>query len=257
MNDRETKTFTFSPFRIDPARRLLTRDGEPIVLKPKEFDTLLVLVKEDGRVVDKDDLMAGVWPDTYVADGSLAKNISVLRKALGEGVIETHRGRGYRIALPIVSELASLEPSPAREVSPSDPPQPPRRLRRRTVVFASTSAIVLVISLIALRFLAFRTAKANIASDSPVKSILITKSGALDPLTEGFQLWGPDGGYIHALRNTDNTGFDRWKLVTNDQNYYYRKLRDAEKDFALQHDWTLTCACALMQGWGESDIDLG
>ncbi len=257
MNDRENKTFFFSPFRIDPARRLLTRNGEPIVLKPKEFDTLLVLVKEAGRVVDKDDLMAGVWPDSYVADGSLAKNISVLRKALGEGVIETHRGRGYRIALPIISELGSLEPSPAREVSPPDIPQPPRRWPRRSVVFASTSAIVLVMSLIALRFLAFRTVKANPAAVSPVQSILIEKSGGLDPLTEGFQLWGPDGGYIHALRNADNTGYDRWKLVTDDQNHYYRKLNDAEKDFALHHDWTLTCVCALVQGAGASDIDLG
>ena len=111
MTDRKATIFVFSPFRMDPARRLLTRDGQPIELKPKEFDPLLVLVEEDGRVVDKEDLMARVWPDCFVSDGSLAKNISVLRKALGEDVIETHRGRGYRIAPPIVvvssSEAAS------------------------------------------------------------------------------------------------------------------------------------------------------
>ena len=53
MTDRKATTFVFSPFRMDPARRLLTRDGQPIALKPKEFDTLLVLVEEDGRVVTK------------------------------------------------------------------------------------------------------------------------------------------------------------------------------------------------------------
>lgn len=84
MGDPKATIFVFSSFRLDPARRLLTRDGLPIALKPKEFDTLQLLLEEDGRVVDKDDLMARVWPDSYVADGSLARNISVLRKALGK-----------------------------------------------------------------------------------------------------------------------------------------------------------------------------
>lgn len=50
---------------------------------------------------------------------------------------------------------------------------------------------------------------------------------------------------------------DRWRLVTRDQNFYFRKLSDVEKEFALQRDWKLTCVCALEKGGGASDIDLG
>lgn len=103
MLDNITSAFTFPPFRLDASQRLLTRNLQPIPLAPKEFDTLLVLVEAGGSVVDKEELIARVWPDSYVGDGSLARNISVLRKALGEEVIETHRGRGYRITLPFVS----------------------------------------------------------------------------------------------------------------------------------------------------------
>jgi TolB-like protein/DNA-binding winged helix-turn-helix (wHTH) protein/Tfp pilus assembly protein PilF len=106
MAELQTPIFSFPPFGLDPSQRLVTRDGQTISLTPKEFDTLLVLVEAAGRVVDKEELINRVWPDSYVADGSLARNISVLRKTLGDGVIETHRGRGYRIVLPIIARTS-------------------------------------------------------------------------------------------------------------------------------------------------------
>ncbi len=259
MNHVDATAYVFLPFRMDPSRRLLNRDGRAIILKPKEFDTLLVLVEAEGRVVDKDDLVARVWPDTYVGDGSLAKNISVLRKALGEEVIETHRGRGYRIALPV----SALSPVPAPEVSAAPPLMPTRPWFRRGVVFVSTAAVVLFTWFIGIRFFVINTANAHhsaanaSANLTPIHSMLIEKEGGLDPLNEGFKLGRPDGGYTHIMRNTANTGFDRWRLMTRDQNFYYRALSDAEKRFLLQHDWKLTCVCALEKGGGASDIDLG
>src|SRR5215469_10271318 len=116
MTAPQERVFTFPPYRLDPSQRLLTSDGQPISLTPKEFDTLLVLVEAAGRVVDKEELINRVWPDSYVGDGSLARNISVLRKTLGDGVIETHRSRGYRIALPIIpSGPLVLSAEPLRE----------------------------------------------------------------------------------------------------------------------------------------------
>ena len=64
------------------------RDGKAIALKPKVFETLLVLVRNSGRVMDKDELMQQVWPDTVVEEGNLAHNISALRKALGQKLDE-------------------------------------------------------------------------------------------------------------------------------------------------------------------------
>ena len=260
--------FIFSPYCLDPEKRRLSRGGEPVALTPKEFDTLLVLVEASGRVVEREELISRVWPDSYVGDGSLARNISVLRKTLGEEVIETLPRRGYRLTLPVVS-------GPAEERPPQSEPGPvvegghmprdvaaviPRAHLWKDKIFAgSVITSALLLSFVVFSFFAIKTAKAHhsAASANPIHSIVIAKSGAIDPLDEGFKLAAPDGNYTHVMRNLENSGFDRWKLITRDQNFYYRAFSDAEKDFVVQKDWTLTCVCALEKGAGTSDIDLG
>src|SRR5207248_1048612 len=81
--------------------RVLRRGDQPVQLTPKAFDTLLVLVENSGHIVAKDEMMQRLWPDSFVEEGNLAFNISVLRKALAEGngeaqFIETVPKRGYR-----------------------------------------------------------------------------------------------------------------------------------------------------------------
>jgi len=72
----ETKHFyVFGPFRIDPRERVLLRDGNPVPLGPKVIETLLVLVQNAGHLVDKDDLLKRVWPDAFVEEGNLSKQI--------------------------------------------------------------------------------------------------------------------------------------------------------------------------------------
>jgi DNA-binding winged helix-turn-helix (wHTH) protein/TolB-like protein len=106
MGDESKHFYEFGRFRIDTAQRLLLRDQEIVSLTPKVFDMLLTLVESSGEVVSKDSLMKKVWPDTFVEDGNLTQNISLLRKALGEGqnghpYIETVARRGYRFAAPV------------------------------------------------------------------------------------------------------------------------------------------------------------
>ena len=91
----------FGPYRLDAAKRLLLRAGEVVPLTPKCFEILLVLVENSGEVIDKQRLMNRVWPDSFVEEGNLTYNISVLRKALGERANEHHYivtvpGRGYQ-----------------------------------------------------------------------------------------------------------------------------------------------------------------
>lgn len=98
--------YEFGPFRLDPAKRLLTRDGLPVTLTPKAFDTLLALVESQVRVLNKDDLMRQVWPNTVVEENNLAQHIFALRKALGESkdahaYIVTVPGRGYQFVAPV------------------------------------------------------------------------------------------------------------------------------------------------------------
>jgi Tol biopolymer transport system component/DNA-binding winged helix-turn-helix (wHTH) protein len=92
--------YEFDSYRLDPVRRTLTRDGEPVAITPKVFDLLLYLVERHGRIVQKEELLAAVWPNIAIIDANLSQSIFVLRKALGESA-KTHRfivttpGRGY------------------------------------------------------------------------------------------------------------------------------------------------------------------
>jgi DNA-binding winged helix-turn-helix (wHTH) protein/TolB-like protein len=93
--------YTFGPFHYDAEQRLLFRQDEVVPLVPKAIDTLHVLLERRGRVVEKAELMKLVWPDTTVEDVGLARNISLLRKALDDEsgqYVETIPRRGYRFA---------------------------------------------------------------------------------------------------------------------------------------------------------------
>jgi len=86
---------------------VLLRDGLLVPLPAKVLSTLLLLVRNNGRVVEKDVLMTEVWPDEYVEEGNLAQHIFILRKALGEGTgspryIETVPRRGYRFVAKMI-----------------------------------------------------------------------------------------------------------------------------------------------------------
>jgi TolB-like protein/DNA-binding winged helix-turn-helix (wHTH) protein/Tfp pilus assembly protein PilF len=104
--------YEFGPFRVDTVNHVLLRDGQTIPLKPKVFDTLLVLVENRARVLDKDELMSRLWPDTVVEESNLTQNVYLLRKVLGEdsqpdAYIETMPKRGYRF----VASVNEVEPA--------------------------------------------------------------------------------------------------------------------------------------------------
>lgn len=92
--------YCFGPFVLDPAERVLLRDGHAVNLPPKAIETLLALVEKHGHVIAKSELLQRVWPDTFVEEATLAQNIFTLRKALdsheGCEYIETVPKRGYR-----------------------------------------------------------------------------------------------------------------------------------------------------------------
>ena len=100
MSRKEQCLYQFSSFELDLWERHLVRDQEVIPLSPKVFDTLVLLVENSGHILDKDELLQTLWPNTFVEEHSLTQNISVLRKALGETgelqFIQTVPKRGYR-----------------------------------------------------------------------------------------------------------------------------------------------------------------
>ena len=108
MDRPPKRIYEFGRFQVDPGARLLTRDGQPVPLPTKAFDLLLILVRNSGSVVSKDELMQALWPDTFVQDQNLKQSVFLIRKALGEKAHEccfvaTAHGKGYRF-LPRVVE---------------------------------------------------------------------------------------------------------------------------------------------------------
>jgi DNA-binding winged helix-turn-helix (wHTH) protein/tetratricopeptide (TPR) repeat protein len=150
--------YEFGPFRVDVQREILLRAGEPVPLKPKTFHILLVLVRHSQEVVTKDDLMKAVWPDTFVEEANLSRNIFMLRKALGESpqdrrYVVTVPGRGYRLVdsvrlvpereLSIVAANHSKVQVQVKETKPS---------ARPWVLIAAVVGLLLAVAAVALRF---------------------------------------------------------------------------------------------------------
>ena len=122
MSDPSPPSYEFGPFALDAGKRLLLRNGEPVPLAPKVLETLLVLIENRERVLSKDELLKQVWGDTIVEEGGLTRNVSVLRKTLGEKpedhqYIVTVPARGYRF-------VAEVRERRQQEHSPVAQPQP-------------------------------------------------------------------------------------------------------------------------------------
>ncbi len=130
MSENPREIFTFGPFRLDARERLLRRDGAPVALQPKVFDTLVLLVRRAGQLVRKDELLRELWPDTHVGEANLTQNVWLLRRALGEeeagtAYIETVPRAGYRFAAPVsrmATEAAPAAPIPGDRPAPMDRP---------------------------------------------------------------------------------------------------------------------------------------
>lgn len=157
MGQQDTRSYEFGRFRLNVAERVLLREGELVSLTPKVFDILLTLVESCGQVVSKEDLMKRVWPNTFVEEGNLTQNISLLRKALGEtpgGVqfIETVPRRGYRFVAETNLTATNFSPVVATDVPAALPAvttaAPPKR---RTPAFAVAAGLV-VASIIGLMY---------------------------------------------------------------------------------------------------------
>ena len=113
------QVYEFKGFRLEAAQRRLLHNGQPVPLKPKILDLLLLLVQMRGRLVEKDELMKEIWPNTIVEENNITVSMSILRKTLGEDrsgrqFIETVPGRGYRFVAPVT--IVSAEETSSDEI---------------------------------------------------------------------------------------------------------------------------------------------
>jgi Tol biopolymer transport system component/DNA-binding winged helix-turn-helix (wHTH) protein len=211
---RPVRFYEFDRFRIDTKRHLLMRDGEPIAVKPKALDTLILLVQHPGQLLEKEELMTRLWPDTAVEEANLTQNIFVVRKALGEAsgeqrFIATVARQGYRFVGDVrevaEGELSRPEDAVDGEGRPVASSGRAGRLQRRYFIYAGL-AIVLSLAGASL-YLAARRAPPNIDT-SPSAAHNLTRL-TYGPGLQTDVSWSPDGRRV-AYAWDKEANFDIW-----------------------------------------------
>ncbi len=134
------QVYGFDSYSLDAEERVLLRDGQPVILAPKDLETLLVLVERAGHLVEKEELLAKVWPGVFIEEGNLARHIFNLRQVLGDRedgrmYIETIPKRGYRFVAPVTM----LGP-PAVSQGRAGAAQPLGQQPRQEIRFCGTGA---------------------------------------------------------------------------------------------------------------------
>jgi DNA-binding winged helix-turn-helix (wHTH) protein len=133
---------SFGPFRLLPTRQLLLDGDRPIRLGSRAREVLVALVERPGELVTKDQLIARVWPATFVEEANLRVHVAALRRVLGDGYVTNVPGRGYSFVAPI-SRTTPLEPLAASATDPQSQIKLPALLTRvigRTDVVSAISA---------------------------------------------------------------------------------------------------------------------
>ena len=225
MSAQAKVIFEFGSFRLNPAERLLLRDQASVHLPPKAFDALLVLVENRGHLLEKDELLRRVWPDTFVEESNLAQHISLLRKALQDGedgprYIETVPRRGYRF-IAEVRELGGIATD--TKVSSGPTPSPPSgvpesirpQYRFSTLTYAiAAPALLLLVFILTLPVWKPRRSSGPALIQS--LAVLPLQNLSADPAQEYFadgmtEALITDLAKIHGLKVISRTSIMRYK----------------------------------------------
>ena len=225
---RETlRIYEFGPFRLDPSERKLLRADEIVALTPRAFDTLHLLVRNSGRVLEKDELIRALWPDTFVEEGSLSNHIFLLRKALGDSqeFIETVPRRGYRFVGAVRQFLfpdavVTEKPPVVGSLGIASLPAKVRRPWRSRAVLAMASITVLA-SLGGAGWFYLRAGRGGETIDSV--AVLPFVNASADPNTEYLS-----DGITESLINSLSQ-LPHLKVMSRDAAFRYKaKVTDAQ-----------------------------
>ena len=213
--------FAFGQFRVDPGSRQLWCEDRLIPLNTRVFDTLLVLLKHHDRVVEKDELMRTVWPDSFVSEDSLTQSVWALRRALGDhssqpSFVATVPRRGYRFVAPVTT--GSSGSAPAREPHTAEagasPVQPHHPAQAPESAAATRSP-----SIQRPRHLAWATAA--VAVTAIVAGMMVFNGGTAEPIATAVRtvvaaplgtsivsgaVVSPDNQYLAFVAQDDESG---------------------------------------------------
>ena len=261
--------YEFGPFRVDASERVLLREGQPVTLAPKLFDTLLALVERSGHIVEKTELMETVWPGIFVEESNLSSNVSLLRKTLGatedgKPYIETVARRGYRFVptVEVIDETTDLivarhtrmhvvtreeeETSDRDIVVEREAVQPlhtdrqvrslsTRKGNKNVLILGLSAFVILSLAvLLGLRYLRTSQSPKPVGPFAQVRMVRVTTSGIAD-----LAAISPDGKYIvHSIRGTGRQSlFLRHIATGSDQEILSREGRFLTLTFSLDGNY--------------------
>ena len=178
--------YSFADIELDPANRNCSRDGVSLPISGKAFDILLAFVENPGRLLSKDELIERVWPGEFVEEGNLARNVSTLRKVLGDTekqhrYILTVPGHGYRFVAEVESfsgktttaSDAALTELPQAQVTAVAATTPPDHQSRK---------LLWILSILILLFTAAWFGRERLFTPSPtVRSLAVLPLRGIDP----------------------------------------------------------------------------
>ena len=249
MSLMEKEIYEFGPFLLDPRERVLSCDGTIVSLTPKAFETLLCLVRNQGRVLTKDELLKQIWPDTFVEEVNLAVNISTIRKALGENpqdcrFIATVPGRGYRFIAEVRTvanqaesnekALSQNHPEPVETATgqesheieaPDDTPKSPTAVLKSKSVATSRrtlwvgGAILILVAAVVARFFFFHRPPKLTEKDTIVLADFSNSTGDAvfdDTLKTALTVALDQSPFLNVL--SDNKVVATLKLMTRPAN---------------------------------------
>ncbi len=239
--------YSFDSFVVDAGKSVLLREGQFVPLTPKAFEILLVLVRNPGRVLKKEELIEEVWPDAFVDENNLPRNISSLRKALGEGPAEhkyivTLPGQGYRFVAE-VRQTDSPIGTPTRSLLESVPfeaskPEPAITFHEEFVrsepATRKPRSINLLVAVCACLALALAISSYFLVQQWLHTSQSITPQRKLWQLTfePGLEIdpsWSPDGRFV-AYSSDQGGNFDIWVRSIGEGN-------SVQVTSSVAHDW--------------------
>ena len=241
-----THFYAFDSFVVDAGKSVLSRDGQSVPLTPKAFEILLVLVRNPGRVLKKEELIEEVWPDAFVDENNLPRNISSLRKALGEGPAEhkyivTLPGQGYRFVAE-VRQLENPNGTPTRSLLESVPLEPAKPepaitlheevVRSETATSKQRSISLLVVCAclaLALAISLYFLVQGWLHSSQPTTAQHKLWQLTFEPGLETDPSWSPDGRFV-AYSSDQSGNFDIWVRSIGEGN-------SVQVTSSSAHDW--------------------
>jgi Tol biopolymer transport system component/DNA-binding winged helix-turn-helix (wHTH) protein len=199
--DDDRKMYEFGEFRLDVEKEMLFRGAVPVPLTPKVFETLVVLVENAGKLVEKNTLMERIWHDRFVEESNLTFNIKMLRKALGDQAslprfIETAPRKGYRF----IAEISEVNAASNGNRTSETFNQPVERYRRRYLIAVGVTIILVVSSILALSIWQKRAA----ADGPPILTSGFNSTKLSDTGRVSHAVISPDGRFVAYVNEVND-----------------------------------------------------